>query len=280
MSEYILKENEDGSVVTVKDVQDIILEILIEFDRLINKHDLDYTLAYGSELGAVRHDGFIPWDDDIDIFMQRDDYMKLVKVLEEELEAPFYFQCFETNDKYNTLTPAMKIKIDHTHIEERGLIRNRLKKNGLFIDIFVFEGISESKFVHYLNQAYSMLLMPIIILLDLIHIDSRFFTKLLYNHGINYERRNKDSKYGSLNVTWTFDGFKYTPILRSDMFPSKPHVFEGHTFRISNNSHDVLRYLYGEDYMTPPKEAHQVPHHIIKIEIEERGDTDGNSISS
>lgn len=270
MSEYILKENEDGTVITVKDVQDIILEILVEFDRIANKYDLDYALAYGSELGAVRHGGFIPWDDDIDLFMQREDYMKLVEVLNDELKDDFYFQCYETNDKYNPLTPAMKIKMHGTHIEEKTLITNRLGDNGLFIDVFVFGGISESKFKHYKAQAYSIFLMPFIIVLDLLHLDSRFFTKRLYNHGLRYEKKNKDSKYGSLNVSWTFDGFKYSPILKENVFPSRPHKFEDYTFRVSNNSHEVLKYLYGDDYMTPPKAAHQIPHHIVKIEIEER----------
>ena len=270
MSDYILKENEDGSVITVKDVQDIILEILVEFDRIIEKHGLDYTLAYGSELGAIRHNGFIPWDDDIDVFMQRKDYTKLVSVLNDELSEDYYFQCFETDDRYNPLTPAMKIKKKGTHIEEKTLITNRLKDNGLFIDVFIFEGISESKFHHYKAQAYSIFLMPFIIVLDLLKIDSRFFTRKLYRHGIRYEEKHKNSNVGSLNVTWTFDGFKYTPILRTDVFPSQKHQFEQYTFRVSNNPHAVLSYLYGENYLTPPDLKYQAPHHIVKIEIEER----------
>ncbi len=270
MKEYILQENEDGTVITVKDVQEILLDIVVEFDRIINKYNLDYTLAYGSELGAIRHNGFIPWDDDIDIFMEREDYTKLIDALNEDLSEDYYFQCYETNDKYNTLTPAMKIKAKGTHIEEKTLITNRLQDNGIFIDIFIFSGISETPFKHYLAQTYSIILMPVIILLDLIKIDSRFFTKRLYNHGIRYEKKNANSKYGSLNVTWTFNGYTHTPVLKTDVFPSVKHQFEDKVFRVSRNSDAVLSQMYGKDYMTPPKVENQVPHHIIKISIDKK----------
>lgn len=268
MSEYILKENEDGTVITVRDVQNEILEILLEFDRITKAHNLDYVLAYGTELGAVRHGGFIPWDDDIDLFMERADYLKLVSILDAELSNKFYFQCYETNDKYNTLTPAMKIKMHGTHIEERTWITNRLKDNGLFIDIFLFEGISESKFKHYVAQCYSILLMPFIIVLDKLNIDSRFFTKKLYNHAQKYHDKYQHSKFGALNVSWTFNGFTYTPILKSHVFPSREIEFEGHKLRGSQNPHEVLKYMYGENYMTPPNIKYQVPHHIVKIEVD------------
>ncbi len=268
MSDYILKENSDGTVITLKQVQDILLEILVEFDRIINKYDLDYTLAFGSELGAIRHNGFIPWDDDIDVFMQYDDYLKLVSALQKELKPPFYFQCYEDNDKYNTLTPTMKIKIDDTYIKEKTLLTNRLEKNGLFIDIFVLDSISPSDFKHKLNQAYSIMLMPIIVALDLLKIDSRFFTKLLYNHGRKYADRNKDSEDAYLNISWTFEGLKVKRLKKKDVFPSKPHVFEDKMFRVSNNSHEVLKVKYGEDYMTLPPKEMQKPHHIEEISIE------------
>lgn len=67
------------------------LDLLFKFDEVCRKHQLKYTLAYGSLLGAIRHDGFIPWDDDIDVFMLRKDYEKL-KLLKEEFQSPYFLQ--------------------------------------------------------------------------------------------------------------------------------------------------------------------------------------------
>lgn len=270
MEDMILKENEDGSVVTLKEVQETIYSILVEFDRLCRKHDLDYTLAYGSELGAVRHNGFIPWDDDIDVFMLRDDYMKLVKVLEDELKYPFYHQCFESNNKYNTLTPPMKIKIENTEIREKTLLRNRLKKNGLFIDVFILESASKDLWRHRGAQAVSTVLMLPIILFDLLHIDSRPFTSLLYHHNKRYSLKHKDSEYAGIGVNWVFNGFTDTRVLKKDVFPSREHIFEDQMFRVSNNSDAVLKVFYGENYMIPPKESQQKPHHISEIVINKK----------
>lgn len=240
---------------------------MIEFDRICIKNHLDYALAFGSMLGAIRHNGFIPWDDDIDIFMERDQYLKLVEVLKEELKPPFYFQCFEVNDKYNVTIPNMKIKIDGTYIEEKAtIIKNRLKGNGLFIDIFVFDSVSENKLNHIVHSSIATLIMPWIIVFDLIKIDSRFFNKLLYKFSNWYARKNKHSIYAYQSISWTYNGIKHRKIEKKDMFPSIAWKFEGHSFRIGNNYDKVLRETYG-DYMQLPSEKDQQPKHIKEIFI-------------
>lgn len=65
------------------------LEVLMEIDRICKKHSITYFLAYGTMLGAVRHNGYVPWDDDMDIIMLRRDYMKFLSVLETDLLFPF-----------------------------------------------------------------------------------------------------------------------------------------------------------------------------------------------
>lgn len=74
MKEYILKTRKDGTSITVRDVQLVLLEMLKDIDALCKKHNIRYWLTGGSALGAVRHKGFIPWDDDADIGMLREDY--------------------------------------------------------------------------------------------------------------------------------------------------------------------------------------------------------------
>lgn len=84
--QHILTEEE------IKQIQSILLEMLIEIDRICKKHNILYSIDGGTLLGAIRHGGFIPWDDDADIIMNRAEYEKLLNVIDSELdENRFYF---------------------------------------------------------------------------------------------------------------------------------------------------------------------------------------------
>ena len=70
----------------LKEFHEQLLDILLEFDRICRKHRIKYTLAYGTMLGAIRHKGFIPWDDDVDIMMDRANFDKFCKVCPREVK--------------------------------------------------------------------------------------------------------------------------------------------------------------------------------------------------
>ena len=77
----------------IQQIQKVELEMLIEFDRICRKYDITYSIDGGTLLGAIRHGGFIPWDDDADVIMNRSEYEKFLKVVDEELDnSRFYFQ--------------------------------------------------------------------------------------------------------------------------------------------------------------------------------------------
>ena len=86
MQDYILKTNKDGSVITLRDVQLKLLAMAKDLDKLCRKNNIPYFLSGGSALGAVRHQGFIPWDDDFDIAMLREDYLRFQKALDKDLD--------------------------------------------------------------------------------------------------------------------------------------------------------------------------------------------------
>ena len=109
------------------------LDILTELDRVCRKNGLRYFLAGGTLLGAVRHGGFIPWDDDVDIAMPREDYDKLPACCEKDLDGAYYFQDYRTDPAY--YLPYAKIRKNDTFFyEER--FRNSGFHKGVFIDIF------------------------------------------------------------------------------------------------------------------------------------------------
>ena len=81
--------NPDGS--DLRRLQLHMLDLLVEFDRICRKNDIDYWLEYGTLIGAARHGGFIPWDDDLDVTLLKKDRKKLIEALRKDLQAPYYF---------------------------------------------------------------------------------------------------------------------------------------------------------------------------------------------
>ena len=109
------------------------LEILDEFVRICEKYRLQYYLVGGTLLGAVRHQGFIPWDDDIDVAMPREDYDRFAEISVKDLAPQYFYQCPKT-DPYYFLTYA-KIRKNGTEVYEERFKEAKFHK-GVFIDIF------------------------------------------------------------------------------------------------------------------------------------------------
>lgn len=131
------------------------LEILKEFVRICDKYGLRYYLVGGTLLGAVRHQGFIPWDDDIDVAMMRADYERFAEICQEELDSQYFYQSPET-DPYYFLTYA-KIRKNNTEIyEER--FRNSKFHKGIFIDIFPLDFCPKPGLIcHFLFNALAVM---------------------------------------------------------------------------------------------------------------------------
>lgn len=109
------------------------LEILLEFQRICQRHGLRYFLTAGTLLGAVRHSGFIPWDDDIDIAMPREDFERLPVVCRTELDLQYFFQDYTTEPNFPYY--FAKIRKNGTEVYEAGLDDIEMHK-GVYIDIF------------------------------------------------------------------------------------------------------------------------------------------------
>ena len=108
--EFLLN-TKSGEKVTVRDLQLGVLEIMDEVHRVCVKNNIRYGLMAGSALGIVNYKGFIPWDDDIDICVLREDWDKFIDALNRDLDDKYYFQCFENDKRFNTINgPTMKIR--------------------------------------------------------------------------------------------------------------------------------------------------------------------------
>jgi lipopolysaccharide cholinephosphotransferase len=131
LSEY----NPEGS--DLRRMQLKMLEILDVFDHICRKHNIHYWLACGTLLGARRHGGFIPWDDDLDVYILQTDYKKLVSVLKEELPENLKVQTRETDKNYWYYFP--KIRDVDSSFYDKNTETDKLNYQGIFIDIFPIE---------------------------------------------------------------------------------------------------------------------------------------------
>lgn len=125
--------NPDGSILRKQQLR--MLEMLQYIDFVCKKHNIRYWLCSGTLLGAVRHGGFIPWDDDVDIEMLREDYKRLIKVLHEEPSSHYAVQTYQSDSDYTL--PFGKLRDLHSHVIERGVAK--CKYDGCWIDLFYLE---------------------------------------------------------------------------------------------------------------------------------------------
>lgn len=113
------------------------LRILRVVDDLCKKHGLRYFLYAGTLLGAMRHDGFIPWDDDLDIGMPIEDYRRFIRIAKKELPAGFSIHT--PDDAPHIALAFTKVRDDNSFFFEIGMYRRTLDPTGIFIDVFPFE---------------------------------------------------------------------------------------------------------------------------------------------
>ena len=130
---------------SIKEIQKVEIEEIEYFDKICKENNLKYFLAGGTLLGAVRHKGFIPWDDDIDIAMPRKDYEKLLGL---NLDEKYKIIAIENKEKY--IWPYAKMIHRNTYVKENNV--KDMDEYGIFIDIFPLDGLGNNKLVAEINE--------------------------------------------------------------------------------------------------------------------------------
>jgi LPS biosynthesis protein len=270
MEKYVLKVDQEGNEITVHDVQVVLLEMLKDIDALCQKYNIPYFLNGGSALGAVRHKGFIPWDDDADIAMMYEDYLRFLDAVK-ELPDIYIVHCFEFNEKYNVLIPAMKIRKKGTYIKEvNRLLENKISDcDGIFVDVFVYDYCSKKKWVDLPFRLLNQLLMPLIIFFENIHINPTLLKHWFYRNAIFYGKINAGSDFIGFSLTWTFKTPLHPFIFnKSDIYPVQYVDFEDIKLPIANDPHAYLCTAIAPSYMTPPPVEKRAPKHIVDIRLD------------
>lgn len=260
------------------------LEMAIEVKNICKKHNIKYAIIAGTLLGAVRHKGFIPWDDDLDIGMLRNDYERFIKVCQHELRNDYFLQTWESDPGF--ALPFAKIRKNGTRFIEKNSSAANLHC-GIYIDIFPFDNVPKSRFQQSLAEdaTYILKRMLLIKMKYIVWKDTELLKKVIYktfklfslffsNNHIKrklYKLMTKSNNLITEKVV-AFGGaygYKKESIKRVWLEKLMEIDFESEKLSAPADNIDYLTYFYG-DYMTPLLENERFNrHYIIDIGFEE-----------
>ncbi len=261
------------------------LDILKAFIEICKENNLQYFLVGGTCLGAVRHNGFIPWDDDIDVGMPREDYERFSQICNDQLPDHLFFQSIETDPEYpNTFG---KIRNSNTTYVETSA-KNLKINHGVYIDVFPLDGASNNKLLRKIHnakkKAYSISISRVFsegtpkyknvfknILVNFICLVYSDVKKTIQKR----EKLFQKYAYSESLMISNFGGAwgERETMPRSIFGEGTTAVFEDLEVIIPQKYDEYLTHLYG-DYMTPPPPEKRIGHHYYELADLERSYVD------
>ena len=255
---------------------------LLEVKRICEKHNIQYFLFAGTLIGAARHQGFIPWDDDIDLGMLRSDYQRFIKICETELSPDFFLQTKESDENY--ALPIAKIRLNGTRRLEYSSSSTNIEK-GIDIDIFPLDTVSsnpnivwlQGNLIWFLRGMYGWKCNYLLIsdristkkkvAVHFCHLSSFFIQKKTLSHLIDkiyLAYNNKDTGW----VTSLSERSPKNAMMKLDEVRSQVFLpFEGVLHPAPACYHQYLSNYYGEDYMELPPMEKRIQHDILEVDF-------------
>ena len=263
---------------SIEEAKKIELDILDFIDSFCKEHGINYCINYGTLIGAIRHKGFIPWDDDIDLSMTRENYEKFIQLFSEK-QSRYKLLSLETDDQYfnnfiKIVDPTTKI------IDTRN---TKTYDSGVFIDIFPMDTFNDTKVVDicYKLESFKLLsfskhknivygdsklkdLIRTLFWLLLRPISPRFFAHQIEKQIQKY--RVKDGKY----IAFIPSKFKEKEVFAKEIFEDLIEVPFEHLMLSAPKQYDAILKQYYGDYMTlPPKEKQFYSHEFEAYKLED-----------
>lgn len=257
----------------LKKLQAMQLEILKEIIRVCELHEIRYFVAYGTLLGAVRHQGPIPWDDDIDICMTREDYEKFAAIADEALDSRYELVSMARNLDYPMSLPKVQKKgtlfIDRTYEHARFRL-------GVFVDIFIYDYVSDDatealaqakkcnlldklmilQISRFPNQAREGVVAVILAVVYLIghYVLQVVPRKWLFKAFVKEQQKYKDSPTNTMICLDELIGDR-TKATVDELFPTVPLEYSGITVQAPREYDRLLKRQFGDYMQLPPVEA-------------------------
>ncbi|MBP3670731.1 MAG: LicD family protein [Bacteroidaceae bacterium] len=245
---------------SVREVQNKILEIMKYIDAVCRKNGIVYYIMGGTALGAIRHGGFIPWDDDLDIFMTPQEYAKFKSVMEREGNPNYVLQEWRTVKDY---LEYAKVRMNGTTFIEENFKDRKNMHQGIYVDIMILHKIPESKFmqkmVYYESKFVTLYALSqrnwkpknkgqAMMLRFLKFLPCQFISKICYRHIYKYDDMTDNFMY----CYWITPAKFRSGLFDKKFFDAPIDIpFEDAIFYGSKHIKDYLTYRYG-DYMKLP----------------------------
>ena len=262
---------------TVRDVQMKILEIMKYIDSLCRKNGIVYYIMGGTALGAVRHGGFIPWDDDLDIFMTPSEYEKFKRAFEAEQSEQFILQEWQTVPRY---LEYAKVRMNGTTFIEESFKNRKDLHQGIYVDIMILHKVPErallQKLVYYESKFVTLYGLSQrnwvpktkrqeIVLKSLKFLPCKLMANICYRRIYKYDGMNEDFRY----CYWITPA-KFRNGLFDESFFSKPVdiPFEDTALLGSAQIRDYLSYRYGDYMKLPSEEQRKAAVHALIYDTE------------
>lgn len=259
--------------IELEELKKLQLQILDEVVAFCEQHNIKYFLMAGTLLGAIRHQGYIPWDDDIDIGMLREDYEKFIELYRKQ-EGDYYLYSHVVNRKCSF--PFVKVCMKNTLIIEEFL--EDTEKYGINIDIFPIDSVSSANssklikkilfwirlrnfkivnLVAYLKKKDKMLIVRALLKWSLKIISYDYIFKQI---NINLERERKSVPKFKGNLIW---GYGIKELVDPSIFDELIEVsFEGKTYQAPRRYNEWLTHIYGDYMLLPPIEQRVSNHNV------------------
>ena len=267
-------------------LRQIQMDIYREIRRICENHGIPFVAIAGTVLGAVRHNGYIPWDDDLDIAMMRCDYTRFLKYAKDEINPKFFVQNYYTDPHYGNY--FTKIRCNGT-LFVQNIDKKDKSHHGIFVDVFPLDRVPDNLKERIKYQKKLMIYYQIYmakcnrgisgeidslkgktnqVIRSVLHVlllsasKEKLFTKIdelcqIYNDGNSSTLANA--------VVFAMNGGYFE---EADMFPSVTHTFEGDTVMIPHDADKYLSQTYG-DYMLLPPVDKRVNHRPVQLRFEE-----------
>lgn len=266
----------------LRELQKLQLRIAVEVKRICDKHDINYFLDCGSMLGTVRHKGFIPWDDDMDIGFLRKDYDKFIDISLEELGEEFYLLTWDESIEYPQ--PYAKVCLKNTVYQEKIAGKAKKSESGIFIDLFPYDNISDDMLMRRCNGIIRKLISHMMMIkcgyrvwegkgfIKMLKfsplflcsmIFSRNFLKRLFNYMAymyqNVETQEVGIEDGGISLYWRYNKENLKEFVEME--------FEEQIFKIPKDYDVLLKTVYGNYMELPPEEKRWIGHDVEKIDF-------------
>lgn len=249
-----------GKEITLEECKKLMVEILANVDHFCDQHGIRYSLAFGTLIGAIRHKGFIPWDDDIDIIMPRDDYERFVSLYKDE--------------RYKIIDGTHNSNHSHIRVSDQKTVlkldawRAQFYKEGLWIDVIPLDKVPNTQNSYLLFKKWLWFLFEMQLtgevkrkglINKILHIICKPFSAFWGNLALKtmkmYNKRNTQCM-ANLGA-WYLNHPKFPATFFEDYIDVE---FEGYKFKAIKQYDIFLREIFGDYMQLPPKEK-QIAHH-------------------